>query len=121
MISCRCSNYPIWFFFIGQIKNFVKALVEPGPLARLKLKNSFKNIVFNGSQSQKLPGVISISFLGSSSDILLIQLDREEVYVSNGSACGSGIVKPSHVLSAIGLDERTNLLHYDLVLVTIII
>lgn len=74
-----------------------------------ELKKSFKNIVFNGSQSQKLPGVISISFLGSSSDILLIQLDREEVYVSNGSACGSGIVKPSHVLSAIGLDERTNL------------
>ena len=67
------------------------------------------DFVFNGSQSQKLPGVISISFLGFRSDILLIQLDREEIYVSNGSACGSGIVKPSHVLSAIGLDESTNL------------
>ena len=74
-----------------------------------RLKNSFKNIIFNGSQSQKLPGLISVSFPGFSSEILIIKLDREEIYVSSGSACGSGIVKPSHVLSAIGLDESTNL------------
>ena len=68
-----------------------------------------KNLTFNGSQSQKLPGVISVSFQGFNSDILLIKLDREKIYVSNGSACGSGLVKPSHVLEAIGLDESTNL------------
>ena len=73
------------------------------------LKNNFKSIIFNGSQSQKLPGLISVSFPGFSSEILIVKLDREKIYVSNGSACGSGIVKPSHVLSAIGLDESVNL------------
>ena len=74
-----------------------------------KLRCNFKNIILNGSQSQKLPGLVSIAFPGFSSDILVIKLDRENIYVSNGSACGSGIVNPSHVLEAIGLDESTNL------------
>ena len=74
-----------------------------------KLHSNFRNIIFNGSQSQKLPGLVSISFPKFRSDILIIKLDREKIYVSNGSACGSGLVKPSHVLEAIGLDESTNL------------
>ncbi len=74
-----------------------------------KLQSNFRNIIFNGPQSQKLPGLVSISFLGFSSDVLIIKLDREKIYVSNGSACGSGLVKPSHVLEAIGLDKSTNL------------
>ena len=37
------------------------------------------------------------------------KLDREGISVSNGSACGSGDIKPSPVLSAIGLDDPTNL------------
>ena len=78
-------------------------------LFKQKLKTQFENLTFNGSQSKKLPGVISVSFPGFSSNILVIKLDREKIYVSNGSACGSGIVKPSHVLKAIGLDDLTNL------------
>ena len=78
-------------------------------LFKQKLQGLFKNLTFNGSQSKKLPGVISVSFPGFSSDILVLKLDREKIYVSNGSACGSGLVKPSHVLKAIGLDESTNL------------
>ena len=74
-----------------------------------KLKRNFKNIIFNGCQSKKLPGLISVSFPGFCSDVLLVKLDRENIFVSNGSACGSGIVKPSPVLSAIGIDNATNL------------
>ncbi len=74
-----------------------------------KLQSNFQNIIFNGSQTYKLPGLVSVSFPGFSSEILIIKLDREKIYVSNGSACGSGIIKPSHVLEAIGLDESTNL------------
>jgi cysteine desulfurase len=74
-----------------------------------KLKNNIKNIIFNGSQSQKLPGLISVSFPGFNSSILLIKLDREKICVSNGSACGAGDIKPSPILSAIGLNELTNL------------
>ncbi len=73
------------------------------------LKDNIKNIIFNGCQSQKLPGLVSVSFPGFNSSILLIKLDRKKICVSNGSACGAGDIKPSPVLSAIGLDKLTNL------------
>ena len=91
------------------LKKNIAHLKSLETLFKQKLQNRFKNLIFNGSQSQKIPGVISVSFPGFSSDLLIIKLDREEIYVSNGSACGSGVVKPSHVLTAIGLDESTNL------------
>ena len=74
-----------------------------------ELKQTIKNTILNGSQSQKLPGLISASFPGFNSSILLVKLDREKICISNGSACGAGDVKPSPVLSAIGLDDSTNL------------
>ena len=76
---------------------------------KIGLKKALQKTIFNGSQSKKLPGLISVSFLGEDSGALLIKLDREKICVSNGSACGAGDVKPSPVLSAIGLDEITNL------------
>ncbi len=94
---------------INSLTENISHLVSLEKYFKENLKKNFENIIFNGSQSQKLPGLVSTSFPGFSSDILLIKLDREEIYVSNGSACGSGIVKPSHVLSAIGLNKVTNL------------
>tara|TARA_A100001011_G_C14194833_1_gene793011 strand:- start:578 stop:1270 length:693 start_codon:yes stop_codon:yes gene_type:complete len=91
------------------LKKNIAHLKSLEKLFKQKLQTQFKNLIFHGSQSQKIPGLISVSFPSFSSDILIIKLDREEIYVSNGSACGSGIVKPSHVLTAIGLDESTNL------------
>jgi len=43
---------------------------------------------------------------GLDSEMLLLGLDIEGVCVSAGSACSSGTVKSSHVLSAIGLSEE---------------
>jgi cysteine desulfurase len=37
--------------------------------------------------------------------MLLLNLDIEGICVSNGSACTSGAIEPSHVLTGIGLDE----------------
>ena len=65
-------------------------------------------IIFNGDQSNKLPGLISVSFPGHKSSKLMIKLDQAEMYVSNGSACGSGNIKPSSVLKALGFDDLRN-------------
>jgi cysteine desulfurase len=39
--------------------------------------------------------------------MLILNLDMEGVMVSAGSACTSGAMEPSHVLSAIGRDRPT--------------
>ena len=39
----------------------------------------------------------------------MTKLDRANMAVSSGSACGSGNIKPSAILSAMGIDEETNI------------
>ncbi|MBI89612.1 MAG: cysteine desulfurase NifS [Candidatus Marinimicrobia bacterium] len=73
------------------------------------LKTFFPKAQFNGCQSKKLPGIVNVSFPGNKSNILMAKLERVGIAVSNGSACGSGDIKPSPVLSSIGLNKETNL------------
>jgi len=47
-----------------------------------------------------------IIFEGHSAETMLIQLSEAGVFVSSGSACSSGSIEPSHVLLAMGIDER---------------
>ena len=61
------------------------------------------------NKANNLPGLISISFPGNKSNILMAKLDRASIAVSNGSACNTGNIKPSKVLKAIGLDDNINL------------
>ncbi|HJN98194.1 MAG TPA: aminotransferase class V-fold PLP-dependent enzyme, partial [Candidatus Marinimicrobia bacterium] len=59
--------------------------------------------------NNKLPGLVCVSFPGYRSDILMAKLDRAKLAVSSGSACGSGNVKPSRVLSEMGVDDEINI------------
>ena len=65
----------------------------------------FPNTKINGSLEQRLPGNANISFTGYDSTELLFKLDQYGICVSVGSACNSKENKPSHVLSAIGLNS----------------
>jgi len=58
--------------------------------------------VVNGSKSRRVPHLTNISFRSIEGEALLISLDFEGVAVSTGSACASGTVEPSHVLTALG-------------------
>lgn len=58
------------------------------------------------------PHVVNVAFPPEGDDpldgeMLILNLDMEGVLVSAGSACTSGALEPSHVLSAIGLDRPT--------------
>jgi cysteine desulfurase len=59
--------------------------------------------VLNASQSQRLDHVTNISFQEIEGEDLLRELNRK-VAVSSGSACTSISPKPSHVLSAMGIE-----------------
>jgi len=57
----------------------------------------------NGHPVERLPGNVNVSFEGADSESILLALDLRGVAASSGSACTSGSLEPSHVLSAIGL------------------
>ena len=60
-----------------------------------------------GDRERRLPGNVSISFSGLSGEGIVHLLDAEGIAVSTGSACDSVRQVPSHVLTALGLDEET--------------
>ena len=63
-------------------------------------------IKINGAINARLPGNSNISFEGINGSDLLLELDNVGICVSSGSACNSEEISPSHVLSAIGLNEK---------------
>ena len=73
-----------------------------------RLKESV-GAVLNVSEETKRVPTLSVWIPGVNNQELIQLLNEEGVCVSSGSACNEGEGKPSHVLSAIGLDkERIN-------------
>ncbi len=82
------------------IANLKKYFVE-------RLKNTFKNIQFNGNSEDKEKSsylILNVRF-PSEMAMLLFRLDLKGIAVSGGSACQSGSNKGSHVLHEI-LSEK---------------
>ena len=70
------------------------------------LEESVPDLIVNGAGAERLPTHLNVSVPGASSEVLLMSLDLEGLAVSSGSACSSGGVKPSHVLTAMGLSPE---------------
>ena len=70
------------------------------------IKTKIPNIIINGDDNNRLPGMINIVFNGVTGESLMHLLDLHGICVSTSSACTSGKDKPSHVLMAIGLSEQ---------------
>ncbi len=59
--------------------------------------------VIHGRGAPRAPHITNISVPGTDSESLLMALDLRGIACSAGSACQSGSITPSHVLSAIGV------------------
>jgi cysteine desulfurase len=67
------------------------------------------NTYLTGHPQDRLPNLASFCFAGVSGESLLLALDQRGIMVSTGSACTSGSLDPSHVLTALNLpDELAN-------------
>jgi cysteine desulfurase len=60
--------------------------------------------IFNGHPTERVPGLINISFEGVEGESLITGLS--EIAVSTGSACSSATREPSYVLRALGRDSE---------------
>lgn len=58
------------------------------------------------STHNRMAGHLSLCFPDIDNDELVFSLSDRGVYISTGSACDSGKVEPSHVLSAMGIPEE---------------
>ncbi len=70
------------------------------------LRATLPGLVLNGPEGAgRLPNNLNISLPGLDAETLLLALDRAGVSASSGSACASGSIEPSHILTAMGLPE----------------
>ena len=71
-----------------------------------QIEEKIPNAKLNGHRTQRLPGNANISIPSVQGEALLLNLDNEGICISTGSACTSGSLVPSHVLTAIGLSDE---------------
>lgn len=86
-------------------KNMRKEIKKETAL-REKLINSVLKIPssrLNGHPTKRLAGNANFSFDGIEGEALVMHLDMKGIAASTGSACSTRSLKPSHVLTAIGL------------------
>lgn len=63
-------------------------------------------VYINGDRENALPSILNLRFEGVENVSLLYNMDLKGVSLAAGSACASASVKPSHVLTAMGLSEQ---------------
>ncbi len=61
------------------------------------------NTIRNGAKEPRLPNTMNICFEFIEAEAILLLLDGVGICASSGSACTTGSLDPSHVLSAMGL------------------
>lgn len=60
----------------------------------------------NGDPTHRLPNNVNVCFKYIEGETLLLLLSEKHIYASAGSACASGSLEPSHVLTAIGIPHE---------------
>ena len=67
------------------------------------LLSSIEGARRNGAASPRLPNTSNLTFPGIEAETALLLFDKEGLCCSAGSACSSGSINPSHVLTAMGV------------------
>jgi cysteine desulfurase len=76
-------------------------------ILRDKLENELlklPNTKLSGYSAKRIFNTTNICFQGQDANVLIGRM--KNIAVSNGSACSSAVVEPSHVLTAMGLNDE---------------
>ena len=68
------------------------------------IRSECAEIFVNGSESQRVPGNLNLSFAYVEGESLMMGI--KNLAVSSGSACTSASLEPSYVLKALGVEEE---------------
>jgi cysteine desulfurase len=71
-----------------------------------ELEKNTPNIQINGSPKHQAPHILHVTFAGADNERLMMELDERGIQCAVGSACSASSAKPSHVLGAIGMDDK---------------
>ncbi len=63
------------------------------------------DVSVNAESAPRAPHILSVAVAGTDSEALLMHFDLSGVAVSGGSACSTGAIEPSHVLTAMGVER----------------
>ena len=89
---------------VGEMKNQNTHLKNLTEAFYKKLIESIPDVILNGDLNRRIPNTLNLSFKGVEGESVILSLDMKGVAVASGSACTSGTLEPSHVLSAMGVD-----------------
>ncbi len=90
-----CGDIPARQKHISALRDMLIERLSAIPRSRL-----------NGSRTDRLCGNVNFSFDGIEGEALVLDLDLAGVCASSASACASGSGEPSHVLRAMGVEDK---------------
>ena len=71
------------------------------------LKTEIPDIAVNSPQDETCcPSVLNVSFMGTRGEVILHTLEQDGIFVCTGYACSSNKKGQSHVLTAMGLNDK---------------
>lgn len=88
---------------MNSLDEHIKHSTEMRDYLAEKLTAEIPDVIINGSMDNRHPGNLNVTFKYIEGESILIQLDACGICISTGSACSSKSLKPSHVLSALGV------------------
>ncbi|MDD5423475.1 MAG: cysteine desulfurase NifS [Candidatus Omnitrophica bacterium] len=88
----------------SEVSEEAKTLTELRDRLYKGIASKIEDVTLNGHPQDRLPNTLNVRFKYLEGEGIILSLDMEGVAVSTGSACTSGSLEPSHVLTAMGID-----------------